>query len=70
MSLNVPEEATVVPELVNVLPLSAGAEAWAAKVEAILDQTSFDREDALARIKLSSFSISNSAKNILALYDI
>lgn len=68
MSLNVPEDAVVMPELVEVLPLAAGAEAWADKILAVLKRSHPDKKDALAKVEGSSFAISKSASNIVALY--
>lgn len=70
MSLNVPEEAVVVPELVEVLPLAAGASAWADKVLNVLNRKSTNKEDALAKMEASSFSISRSVADVAALYDL
>lgn len=68
MSLNVPEDAVVVPGLVEVLPLAAGAEAWADEILAGLKRSRSDKKDALAKTEGSSFAISKSASNLLALY--
>ncbi len=69
MSLNVPEEAIVVPELVEVLPLAAGADAWADKILDVLNRRSPNREEALAVVEGSSFAISKSTASIRALYE-
>lgn len=69
MSLNVPEDAIVLPELVSVLPLAAGASTWAEKVACMLNGVYPDREVSLATIEASSFFISQSAANILTLYE-
>ncbi len=69
MSLNVPEEAIVVPELVEVLPLAAGADAWAEKILDVLNRRSPNREEALAVVEGSSFAISQSTASIRALYE-
>jgi glycosyltransferase involved in cell wall biosynthesis len=70
MSLNVPEDAVVVPELVEVLALAAGVDAWADKIIAVLNRRSTNREEALAEVEASSFSISQSSAAIGALYDL
>lgn len=70
MSLNVPEDAVVVPELVEVLPLAAGAYAWADKLFAVLKRRRPHRLESLRRLEASSFSISRSATDIVALYDL
>lgn len=69
MSYNVPEEAIVVSSLVEVLPLAAGASVWATKVLQKLNQAKQSSSSSLAEVEASSFSIANSTKNILALYD-
>lgn len=68
MSLNVPEEAIVVPELIDVLPLAAGAAIWADRVMAALNRTHPEGVEALAKVADSTFSISRSAANIASLY--
>lgn len=69
MSLNVPEEAVVVSELVEVLPLAAGVAAWADSVMVILNRARPDVAKSLAEVAQSSFTISRSAADIMALYD-
>ncbi len=70
MSRSVPEEAIVVRELVDVLPLVAGADVWAERTLHILSRGSPNREEALTAMEGSSFAISQSAANIRALYEI
>ena len=68
MSRSVPAEAIVVPELVTVLPLSAGAKAWA---NATLDLMNLPRpgfEESLAKVESSSFSMEQGVANLMALY--
>jgi glycosyltransferase involved in cell wall biosynthesis len=69
MSRSVPEEAIVVPELVTVLPLAAGAKAWADAVGEILKRPRPAREESLAKVESSSFSMSAGVSNLMALYD-
>ena len=69
MSLNVPDEAIVVPELVDVLPLAAGALEWATKIISKLSRPKVARDISLAKVEASSFTISRSTADILALYD-
>jgi len=69
MSLNVPEEAVVEPELVDVLPLAAGVDVWADRIFDVLHRSRPDREEALAKVEDSSFAISKSTANILSLYE-
>lgn len=68
MSRNVPEEAVVVPELVKILPLSEGPQAWAEAVAALLHRAHPARHESLARVESSSFSIGQSTNNIATLY--
>jgi len=68
LSLGAIEEAVVIPELATFLPLSAGAEVWAQRARAIMSQTRPVREECLARIERSSFSIENSARKLMDLY--
>lgn len=69
MSQSVPGEAIVVPELVEVLPLAAGPKAWADAVISILNRSHPSKNESLARVESSSFSISQSASNIISLYE-
>jgi glycosyltransferase involved in cell wall biosynthesis len=68
MSRSVPEEAIVVPELVTVLPLAAGPEAWARTTVEILNRRRPTPAASLARIEASSFSMSAGVSNLMALY--
>jgi glycosyltransferase involved in cell wall biosynthesis len=68
MSLSVPDEAIVVNELVDILPLAAGAHIWATKIFDALQRSSLKREEALTVMKRSSFAISYSAESIQKLY--
>ena len=70
MSRNVPEEAIVVRELVDVLPLFAGPNVWAERTLHILSRGSPNRVEALTALEGSSFAISQSATNIRTLYEI
>lgn len=70
MSRAVPEEAIVVPELVDVLPLSAGPRAWADRCRVILGRDCPARSESLRRVEASSFSMKNGVSNLMALYDI
>jgi glycosyltransferase involved in cell wall biosynthesis len=68
LSLGALEEAVVIPELATFLPLSAGPEAWAQRAREILSQSHPVQEECLARIERSSFSIENSARKLMELY--
>ena len=68
MSRSVPDEAVVVPELSSVLPLAAGARRWAEEALRISRHVPLSREEALARVEASSFSMTRGVDNILALY--
>jgi len=69
MSRGVPEEAIVVPELVTVLPLSAGPEMWAQTAAEILDRQHPARTEYLELVEVSSFSLAAGVSNLMALYD-
>ena len=69
MSRNVPNEAVIIPELVDILPLVAGPKAWADTVITALGRNTLNKQDSLQKVKNSSFSISKSAKSLISLYD-
>lgn len=69
MSRSVPEEAIVVSELVTVLPLAAGPEAWADRVSEILKQPHLDRIKSCVRVESSSFSMTAGVRNMMTLYE-
>ena len=69
MSLNIPAEAIVIPELVEVVPLAAGPKIWADRVIDALGREKVDKKLALIKFEKSSFSISKSASNISLLYN-
>ena len=69
MSMSVPEEAVVIPELVTILPLTAGLDAWGKTTLHLLGQRPDNSGDACVRKMCeSSFSISNSLYNLQKLY--
>jgi glycosyltransferase involved in cell wall biosynthesis len=68
MSRSVPDEAIIVPELVRVLPLAAGAGKWAEGVNELLQRSRLNRHEALARVEASSFSMAAGVSNFMALY--
>jgi glycosyltransferase involved in cell wall biosynthesis len=70
MSKSVPDEAIVVPELVDVLPLARGAGGWATAVAEILKRPRPDQRQALAKVEASSFSMAAGVRNIMALYEV
>jgi glycosyltransferase involved in cell wall biosynthesis len=70
MSLGIPKEAIVVPELVEILPLTAGASLWADVALSIIKRILPSKEKALASVACSSFSIPVSAESIRKLYEI
>lgn len=69
MSESVPAEAVVIPELVDVLPLSAGAGSWARKTLQILERPSLEKEWCVARIESSQFSMRAGVTNLMRLYE-
>ena len=68
MSRSVPEDAVVIEELVSIVPLAAGAEAWGREAIRRLDADHPSRADSLARIETSPFSLGAGTDNIMALY--
>lgn len=68
MSRSVPAEAVVVPELVRVLPLSDGSEAWAKAAVELMNSSRPGFEESLARVESSSFSMAQGVANLMALY--
>lgn len=68
MSRSVPEEAIVIPELVNVLPLAGGPDSWACAVQSILSQPLPTRQECLKLVESSSFSMANGVASLMALY--
>lgn len=70
MSRSVPEEAIVVPELVEVLSLAASAEQWANTVLSILLRLPPNREESKRKVATSSFSMAAGLRNLMALYDL
>jgi glycosyltransferase involved in cell wall biosynthesis len=69
ISRGVPEEAIVIPELVDVLPLAEGAGAWANRVRQILMRSRPDHQKSAARIEASSFSMSAGVASLFSLYE-
>ena len=69
MSRSVPEEAIVVPDLVQILPLSAGPKAWAETALKALREPHLPRSESLARVQASSFSLKQGVANLMALYE-
>lgn len=69
VSGSVPEEAIILPEIVKRLSLEAGYQAWADLIVKIFNENYTDKKAALAEVESSSFSISQSAFNILNLYN-
>ena len=70
MSLSVPEEAIVVPELAKVLPLAAGAGAWGDAAVELLRGSHPDRQESLRRVEASSYSMAQGIGNMMALYEL
>lgn len=69
MSLSVPEEATVIPELVERLPLRAGAKVWGGKAINLIHKRPSDRRDEYEKmIRQSSFSPYHSLSGLVKLY--
>jgi Glycosyltransferase len=69
MSRSVPEDAIVIDEIVSVLPLASGAEAWAREAIRILTGTHLSGAEALSQIEASHFSLRAGTDNVMALYE-
>jgi len=68
MSRSVPEDAVVIEELVSVVPLAAGVEAWSGEATRRLSAEHPSREGSLSRIESSHFSLTAGTDNVMALY--
>lgn len=68
MSESVPTEAIVCPEIVTVRNVGSGVTAW---IDAIVysSKQKVDREDFSSRVKDSPFSIENSVRRLISLYE-
>jgi glycosyltransferase involved in cell wall biosynthesis len=69
MSRSVPEEAIVVPQLVDVLPISIGSQAWADNAIRILNQPKPSRDRCLRQVEASSFSLESGVASLMGLYE-
>jgi glycosyltransferase involved in cell wall biosynthesis len=69
MSRSVPDDAIEIEDLVTVLPLAAGSDAWAEAARLILSRERPDRRRCLATIEASRFSLDAGTRNIMELYD-
>lgn len=67
-STGVPRECTVVPDLVEFVPLSASVNVWAEAVLRRIRETRCALAEANARVAASPFSIAASARRLEALY--
>lgn len=68
MSRSVPEEAIIVSELIQVLPLSAGAYAWASAIHSLDMRGMPTRSGCLRRVESSSFGMHEGVTSLMALY--
>jgi glycosyltransferase involved in cell wall biosynthesis len=68
MSRSVPEDAVVIDELVSILPLALGPEAWGRETLKRLRASHLPREESLERIEASHFSLTAGTDNVMALY--
>ena len=70
MSLSVPDDAVVIPELVSVLPLARGVDELADEADRIISSARMTRSEALARVEDSPFSLRAGTENIMRLYQL
>ncbi|TCJ40216.1 glycosyltransferase [Parafrankia sp. BMG5.11] len=68
MPENMPHEVIVIPEAVTLLPLDAGARAWAQEIGQILGQRAPDRAEWLARVEGSAFGLERCIADLNAIY--
>lgn len=68
MSRSVPEEAIIVSELIQVLSLAAGADAWASAIHSIAMRAMPTRSECLRRVESSSFGMHEGVTSLMALY--
>ena len=68
MSLSVPDDAVVIPEIVSVVPLAAGASGWGTEATRRLRMAHPSREECLAKLEASHFSLNAGTDNVMALY--
>jgi glycosyltransferase involved in cell wall biosynthesis len=69
VSPGIPDDAVVVSDLVDVLPLEVGPVAWAQRAVSILQKLP-DRKGALAHVANSHFALRHGTKNLMRLYDV
>ncbi len=67
-STEVPSEAEVVPALFERMPLAAGPERWARRIEAILARPVFDRRAAYDLVAKSRYSLATSLGALTSIY--
>ncbi|MEO6209677.1 MAG: glycosyltransferase [Gemmatimonadaceae bacterium] len=70
LSRGIPDDAIVLRESCDTLPLSAGSDAWASAVRAILARPQADPERALEAIERSEFSLEAGFRGLTALHRI
>ncbi len=68
VSENVPDEFAVLPQQIERLPLSDGPDHWARRMLLRLDQQKPSREEALAALRRSGFTIDRSARALQEIY--
>jgi glycosyltransferase involved in cell wall biosynthesis len=68
MSRSVPEEASIVSELIQILPLAAGADAWASAIHSLDKREMPTRSECLRRVESSSFGMHEGVTSLMALY--
>jgi glycosyltransferase EpsF len=68
MSRSVPEDAVVIDELVSILELRLGPQVWARETLKRLRSKHPPRDESLARIEASHFSLAAGTDNVMALY--
>ena len=70
LSRGVPDDAIVLRDLCDALPLGAGSDAWAGALKAILARPRAEPESALEAIEHSAFSLEAGFRGLMALHRI
>lgn len=69
LSHGIVEDAIVVKELANFLPLSNNPAEWAEKILNVVSRTSLSRSEALRKVSESDFELCRATQNFISLYE-
>ena len=65
----IPKEATIIDELVTILPIEHSGQKWCDAIQNALDSASVTKEQALKTIENSDFNILNNVESLSNLYE-